>query len=207
MHCPRPWKHGVTSCVTPGDSVLGSFTLMRSTGVTTCSGAGGSAAASQPHALLASFARPGACSRSPSGAEQCAIGAGVAHVLRRKPPAGHIIIDADHPRPPSPLPPGDDESRAAAKILRRRVEMRGKSGVFRAPPRKKRRAGTALLRGSHCAGLEAARGFPSCAAVADFAGGRFGAKRPGGRRRLGEFWGSIFTHASPKLSTHRERAR
>ena len=50
--------------------------------------------------------------------------------------------------------------------------MRGKLGVFRAPPRKKRRAGTVLLRGSHCAGLEAARGFPSCAAVADFAGGR-----------------------------------
>ena len=52
-----------------------------------------------------------------------------------------------------------DESRAAAKFLRRRVEMRGKSGVFRVPPRKNRRAGTALLRGSHCAGLEAARGF------------------------------------------------
>ena len=100
-----------------------------------------------------------------------------------------------------------DESRAAAKILRRRVEMRGKSGVFWAPPRKKRRAGTALLRGSHCAGLEAARGFPSCAAVADFAGGRFGAKRPGGRRHLGEIGGSIFTRASPKLSTRRERAR
>ena len=105
MHCPRPRKHGVTSCVTPSDSVLGSFTLVRSTGVTTCSGAGGSAAASQPHALLASFARTGACSRTPSGAEQRAIGAGVAHVLRRKPPAGHIIIDADHPRPPPPLPP------------------------------------------------------------------------------------------------------
>ena len=58
-----------------------------------------------------------------------------------------------------------DESRAAAKFLRRRVEMRGKSGVFRPPPQKKGRAGSALLRGRHCAGLEAARGFPSCAAA------------------------------------------
>ena len=68
-----------------------------------------------------------------------------------------------------------DESRAAAKFLRRRVEMRGKSGVFRVPPRKNRRAGTALLRGSHCAGLEAARGFSSCAGAATrapVAGGR-----------------------------------
>ena len=58
-------------------------------------------------------------------------------------------------------------SRAAAKILALKVEMRGFSRALWAPSQRKQRAGTALLRGSHCAGFERARSVPSFVAAAD----------------------------------------
>ena len=78
-----------------------------------------------------------------------------------QPRARHTIVRVESSaRTPSRSSPAAT-SRAAAKILALKVEMRGFSRALWAPSQRKQRAGTALLRGSHCAGFERARSVPS----------------------------------------------